>query len=174
MPRSFDMFTDYEGNVDKVFWAFSEADYWQARLAESAVDDTRLESMRVGGESGDDGTIEVVTMQVVRSHNLPRLVTQVHQGDLHIRREETWSPITHGVATASIVGSILNAPANVSGTAVLSPIAESGGSRLKLQVTVAVRIPLIGGKLEKIIGTQLAELVKLEQRFTTMWITNNA
>ncbi|AKN18287.1 DUF2505 domain-containing protein [Mycobacterium haemophilum] len=174
MPRSFDMSADYEGSVEDVFRAFSEADYWQARLAESAVDDTRLESMRVGGESGDDGTIEVVTLQVVRSHNLPGLVTQVHRGDLCIRREETWGPITEGVATASIMGSILNAPANLSGTAVLSPDAESGGARLTLQVTVAVRIPIIGGKLEKIIGTQLAELVKLEQRFTTMWIVNNA
>ncbi len=168
------MSADYEGSVEDVFRAFSEADYWQARLAESAVDDTRLESMRVGGESGDDGTIEVVTLQVVRSHNLPGLVTQVHRGDLCIRREETWGPITEGVATASIMGSILNAPANLSGTAVLSPDAESGGARLTLQVTVAVRIPIIGGKLEKIIGTQLAELVKLEQRFTTMWIVNNA
>lgn len=168
------MSAEYEGSVDDVFRAFSEADYWQARLAKSAVDDTKLESMRLGGESGDDGTIEVVTLQVVRSHNLPGLVTQVHRGDLCIRREETWGPIIDGVATASIVGSILNAPANLSGTAVLSPITESGGARLKLQVTIAVRIPIIGGKLEKFIGTQLTELVRLEQRFTTMWITNNA
>ena len=83
-----------------------------------------LESMRVGGESGNDGTIEVVTLQVMRSHNLPAMVTQLHRGDLCVRREETWGPVTDGTATACIAGSIVDAPVNVSGTAVLSPIAE--------------------------------------------------
>jgi hypothetical protein len=33
-----------------------------------------------------------------------------------------------------------------------------------------VRVPIIGGKLENIIGTRLAELIAAEQRFTTEWI----
>ena len=56
----------------------------------------------------------------------------------------------------------------------LSPLAESGGARLKFELTVQVRVPLIGGKFENIIGTQLADLVTAEQRFTTEWITKNA
>jgi hypothetical protein len=36
-----------------------------------------------------------------------------------------------------------------------------------------VRAPIIGGKVENLIGTRLAELVSREQRFTTEWITNN-
>ena len=55
--------------------------------------------MRVGGESGNDGTIEVVTLQVIHSHKLPGLITQLHRGDLRIRREETWGPVTGGAAT---------------------------------------------------------------------------
>lgn len=82
MPRSFDMSADYEGSVEEVHRAFYEADYWKARLAETPVDVATLESIRVGGDSGDDGTIEVVTLQMVRSHNLPGLVTQLHRGDL--------------------------------------------------------------------------------------------
>lgn len=91
MPRSFDMSADYEGSVEEVHRAFYEADYWKARLAETPVDVATLESIRVGGDSGDDGTIEVVTLQMVRSHNLPGLVTQLHRGDLSVRREETWA-----------------------------------------------------------------------------------
>jgi hypothetical protein len=173
MPRSFDMSADYEGSVEEVHRAFSENDYWLARLEYFAVDESKVESMRVGAESGSN-TIEVVTLQVVRSHNLPGLVTQVHSGDLCIRREETWSPVTDGAATASIRGSILDAPVNLLGTAVLSPIAASGGARLEVRVTVHVRIPLIGGKLEKLIGGQLAAVLEDEQRFTTTWIANNA
>ncbi|MEQ0574202.1 DUF2505 family protein, partial [Mycobacterium tuberculosis] len=56
MPRSFDMSADYEGSVEEVHRAFYEADYWKARLAETPVDVATLESIRVGGDSGDDGT----------------------------------------------------------------------------------------------------------------------
>ena len=61
----------------------------------------------------------------------------------------------------------MDAPANVSGTALLSATAKSGGARLECRITVHVRVPLIGGKLENLVGTQLADLVVAEQRFTT-------
>jgi hypothetical protein len=174
MPRSFDMAADYQGSVEDVHRAFQEPEYWRARLADTPVDVATVESMRVGGESGSDGTIEVVTVQTVHSHNLPGVVTQLHRGDLSIKREEIWAPVTDGAATASISGSILDTPVDLWGTAVLSTIAESGGARQTFRITVHVRAPIIGGKIEKMIGAQLAELVTREQRFTSDWITNHA
>lgn len=166
MPRSFDLSADYDGTVEEVHRAFTHEDYWRARLAESGVDVATLESMRVG----DDDTVEVVTLQVIRSHNLPGMVTQLHSGDLCIRREETWGPVSDGVAQGSVAGSIVDAPVSLIGEAVLSPIAETSRSRLEFQATVQVRVPIIGGKLENIIGAQLAELVTAEQRFTSKWM----
>jgi hypothetical protein len=174
MPRSFDLSADYENSVEEIHRAFLAEGYWKARLADIPVDEAKLESMRVGGESGNDGTVEVVTLQVVRSHNLHAIVTQLHRGDLHVRRKEKWGPITDGAATASIAGSIEGTPVNVSGTAELSPIAETDGARLEFRITVQVRVPLIGGKVERLIGTQLAELVSREQRLTAEWIADNA
>jgi hypothetical protein len=170
MPRSFDLSADYEGSVEEVHRAFTHEDYWRARLAESGVDAASLESMRVG----DDDTVEVVTLQVIRSHNLPGMVTQLHSGDLCIRREETWGPVSNGAAQGSVAGLIVDAPVNLIGEAVLSPITETKGSRLEFRATVQVRVPIIGGKLENIIGAQLAELVTAEQRFTTKWIAERA
>lgn len=172
MPRSFDMSADYESSIEEVLQSFREMAYWQARLAASGVEETMLETMRVGGDSGNDGTIEVATLQVVRSDKLPALVTQLHRGNLCVRRQENWGPVVDGAATASVAGSILDAPVHLTGTAVLSPIPE-GGARLNCRVTIHVRIPVIGGKLEKFIGTQLADLVQIEQRFTTEWISNH-
>jgi hypothetical protein len=43
-----------------------------------------------------------------------------------------------------------------------------------LKVTVEVRIPLVGGKVEGFIGSQLVNLVDAEQRFTSAWIRENA
>lgn len=166
------MSAEYEGSVEKVLRAFREADYWEARLAGSGVDEASLEAMRIGGESGNDGSIEVVTLQVVHSHKLPGFVTQLHRGDFCVRREETWGPITDGFATAALTASLVGAPATIAGTGVLSPIAGSGGSRLTCRLTVHVRVPLLGGKLENIIGNQLADLLIAEQQFTTEWLAS--
>jgi hypothetical protein len=174
MPRSFDMAADFQGSVEEVRRAFQEPEYWRARLADTPVDMASVESMRVGGESGSDGTIAVVTLQTVHSHHLPGVVTQLHRGHLSIKREEIWGPVTDGAATASISGSILDTPVNLWGTAELSPIPKSGGARQTFRITIQVRAPIIGGKVEKMIGAQLAELVSREQRFTSEWITNNA
>ena len=170
MPRSFDMSTDYAATVDAVLQAFSEEHYWLARLADSGADDSTLDSMDVGG----DGSIDVITTQVLRADRMPAVVTQFHRGDLRIRREERWEPVSNGSASATVTGSILDSPASLTGTAVLEPLPESGGARLKFRATVEVRIPLVGGKLENFIGSQLVELLIREQRFTTTWIGDNA
>ena len=167
------MSTDYGASVEEVLRAFSEEQYWLARLADSGVDDATLDSMQIGGSSGDDGTIDVITTQVLRSDRLPGVVTQFHRGDLCICREERWEPITNGSATATVTGSILDSPASLTGTAVLEPV-DSGGARLMFRATVEVRVPLVGGKLENFIGNQLVDLLIAEQRFTTMWIGQSA
>ena len=164
MPRSFDMSTDYAESVEAVLRAFSDEQYWLARLADSGADDSTLDSMEVG-----DGVIDVVTTQVLRADRMPALVTQFHRGDLRIRREERWEPIVEGSATATITGSILDSPASLTGTAVLEPL-DDGGASLKVRAIVEVKIPLVGGKLENFIGSQLVELLLREQRFTTTWI----
>lgn len=166
------MSADYEGSVHEVHQAFYDLGYWQGRLAETPVDVASLEAMRIGGETGDDGTIEVITHQTMLSQNLPALVTQLHRGDLCVRREETWGPIRDGIASASVSGSIVGAPVNLWGTALLQPANESGGARMTLQLTIQVRVPFIGGKLERIIGNELGQLVAIEQRFTTLWLNS--
>ena len=173
MTRSFELSADYGDGVEEVYRAFSEEKYWHARLADIPVDDARLELLRVGGESGNDGTIDVITLQVVQTQNLPALVRQLHRGDLCMRREETWGPVINGTASASIQGTIVDTPVDVSGIAELCPTAE-GGAQLVYRITVQVRIPFLGGKVEKLIGTHLAELVTREGHFTTDWIANNA
>jgi hypothetical protein len=164
MPRSFDMATEYESTVANVHRALRSKKYWLARLADSGVDEARLDSITLG----TDGGVEVVTTQVIGSSRLPGFVSQFHRGDLHIRREETWTPLIDRRATAAITGGISGAPVQVDGTAELAP--SDTGARLAFDVTVTVRVPLVGGKLETFIGNQLIELLKAEQRFTAGWM----
>jgi outer membrane protein assembly factor BamB len=169
MPRSFDMATEYGGSVEQVHQAFSDEQYWLARLADSGADDYSLDSLTSG-----DGAICVKTTQRLRSDRLPAVVTQFHRGDLILVREETWSPIRDEQATATIRLVITGAPATLSGSAVLAPAKSGSGSRLEFKATVEVRVPLVGGKIENFIGSQLADLLIAEQRFTTVWIAENA
>jgi len=157
------MATDYPAGVEQVYRALSDERYWQARLADSGADEATLERLVVS----DDG-IDVVTTQVLASHRLPALVSQFHRGDLAIRREETWTPLNGAHAAADIVGSITAAPVSLTGSAELSP--ERDKARMAFHVTVEVRVPLVGRKLETFIGNQLADLLTAEQRFTTGWI----
>jgi hypothetical protein len=170
MPRSFDMAAEYEGSVEQVHQALRDEQYWLARLADSGADDYTLDSMDVDAHGG----IRTKTTQTLRADRLPGLVTQFHRGDLSFVREEAWTPIRDGQASATVKGAIRGAPAMLSGTAVLVPANAGGGSRLDFKVTVEVNIPLVGGKIENFIGSQLVELLIAEQRFTTVWITENA
>lgn len=168
MPRSFDMAAEYDGTVEQVHLAFGDEKYWLERLQQSGADETTLDSMTSSTEDG----IDVITTQTMRADRLPGVVAQFHHGDLSFVREEVWTPVRDGRATAVVKGSIPGAPATLSGTAVLTP--ADGGSRLELRATVEVRIPLVGGKVENFIGSQLVGLLTAEQNFTTAWIKANA
>jgi hypothetical protein len=167
MPRSFDMAAEYDGTVEQIHRAFADERYWLARLAQSGADKATLDSMTTDA----DGGIDVITTQTLHADRLPAVVAQFHHGDLSFVREETWTPVTDGQATAVVKGSIPGAPATLSGTGLLT--ATGAGSRLEFMATVEVRIPLIGGKVENFIGNQLVELLRAEQDFTTAWIREN-
>lgn len=163
------MAAEYEGSVEQVHRAFSDEQYWLERLADSGADDYSLDSIAV-----DVNGIYVKTTQTLRPDRLPGVVTQFHRGELSVIREETWSPIRDGQSTATVTGAIRDAPAALTGAAVLAPAKSDIGSRMDFKVTVEVRVPLVGGKIENYIGSQLVDLLIAEQRFTTVWITENA
>lgn len=162
------MAAEYEGRVDQVHRAFSDEQYWLERLADSGADYYSLDSMRVDGSG-----IDVVTTQTLRADRLPALVTQFHRGDLSFVREETWSAVVDDRATAAVGGSIPGAPVTLAGSAVLTPAGSGPGSRMAFTATVEVRVPLVGGKIENFIGSQLVDLLIAEQRFTTRWMADN-
>ncbi|MDD7811723.1 DUF2505 domain-containing protein [Mycobacterium sp. CSUR Q5927] len=164
MPRTFTLSEHYPASVEQVYAAFADEQYWLARLADSGADTVTLDSMTIGV----DGSVDVVTTQGIHRGKLPALAAQFHPGDLEVARHEKWSPVRDGWAKAEVTGKIVGAPAKLSGDAVLEPAA--GGCALRLTATVQVDIPLVGGKIENFIGTQLTELMTAEQRFTSMWL----
>ncbi|MGD9618884.1 MAG: DUF2505 domain-containing protein [Mycolicibacterium sp.] len=169
MPRSFDMAAEYESAVEAVYRAFSDEKYWLVRLGDSGSDHATLDELLIGA----DGGFKVRTTQTLRAHRLPGVVTQFHRGDLSFVREETWTPMVDGCASAVVTGKIPGAPAGLTAAATLTPATARPGSRLAFSATVEVRVPLVGGKIETFIGSQLVNLLIAEQRFTTAWINDS-
>jgi hypothetical protein len=164
MPRSFELSADYRASVEEIRAVFGDERYWRARLADSGADTATLDSMTCD----TDGRIEAVTTQTLSQQRLPALVTQFHRGDLELVRSEIWYPVHDGTARAEISGNVRHAPASLTGDAALTPSAM--GCRLSVTAQVHVDIPLVGGKIENIIGARLAELIAAEQRFTSSWV----
>lgn len=166
MARSFDLSVEYSASAEQVHAAFADENYWNERLARSGADTATLDSLKSEG-----GGLEIVTTQVLRSDRLPGIVSQFHRGDLRIVRTERWSAVADGASEGTVVGSIPGAPVTLSGTARLHTGAK--GSRQDLKVSVEVKIPLVGGKIEGFVGGKLMDLLSAEQRFTSEWIATH-
>lgn len=161
------MSVEYDVSVEEVHRAFSDKQYWLARLADTGAAETTLDSLQVDS----DGGVTVTSTLILSREFLPAIATQFHAGDMHIQRRETWNPVRDGKAAGTVDCTIAGAPATMTGKTSLVP-GTGTGARMDLHATVEVRIPLIGGKVETFIGSQLTNLLIEEQRFTTMWLSD--
>jgi hypothetical protein len=167
MPHSFDVLTESPASVEQVHAALSRDDYWRARLV-AFGDSSTLDSLIVDA----DGTVTVGLTQHLGHQLLPGVVAKLVPGNLKILHSETWRPVGDGRVRGQVS---VSAPAGLGsgrGQAWLAP--AGSGSRLRFAATVEVKIPLVGGKLERAIGGELAENIPAFQRFTAAWITEHA
>jgi hypothetical protein len=168
MPRSFDLSVESPVSVEQFHSAFGDEDYWLARLANYGAGAVTLDSLITDA----DGTVTVATTVSLLGDGLPRLITQLHGGDLKTVLNETWSPIGGGRVRGEVSVAVPGVPLSGFGAGLLTP--ARNGSRLKYTATVEVKVPLVGGMIESFIGGQLAEPIAAIQRFTTTWITEHA
>jgi hypothetical protein len=163
VPRSFDLSTPSASSVEQLHRAFADEQYWRSRVA--ATDNGVLESMSIDR----DGTIRVhATFRLLREV-LPKVVTQWRRGDLHMVHRETWSPVDGGRMRGEVDVELAGAPMSTRGAGLVTPSAD--GSEFNYTATVAVKVPLIGGTIEGLIGSQLTSWIREVLNFTTDWIS---
>jgi len=162
MSHSFEISTESSASVEQLHATFGSEDYWQARLSGDAA--TTLDSLIVH----DDGCVTVRVTQHLGRQLLPGLVAKIVPGDLKLLYRETWRPTgdgtVHGEVSVSASGGVGSSRAQNS----LVPVGS--GSELRSTVEVEVKIPLVGGTLEKTIGAGLTESIPAVMHFTTTWI----
>lgn len=167
MPRSFDVFTESPASVEQIHAAFAHEEYWLARTAVDGLA-TTLDSLIVDA----DGTVKVRITQHLGRQLLPGLVAKLIPGDLKFLHSETWSPVGDRQVRGQVNVSASAGLGSGHGEAWLAP--ASNGSQLRFAVRMEVKIPLVGGTLEKSIAAELTQNITDIQRFTTTWIAEHA
>lgn len=168
MPRSFDLAVESSASVQQIFATFGDPEYWRARLAAFSNGTATLTSLSVD----PDGAVNVLVTISLLGDRLPKLITQLHRGDLQMVRNELWSPIDRGQVHGDINVTFSGAPLSAAGIALIAPAPH--GCRLKYTTTVAANVPLVGGRIESYIGSRTGEEIAAIQRFTNEWITENS
>jgi Protein of unknown function (DUF2505) len=163
MPRSFDVSADSPATVEQVHSAFSDEDYWLARLA-TMNGRTALESLIVD----DDQTVRVATTQDLGRDLVPGIVAKFYRRDLKVRHTETWRPID-GQLRGEINVAVSGAPGSGSGAALVAPTQD--GSRMTFEGSVEFKVPLVGGTIESFIAREFARGIPDIQHFLAKWVT---
>ena len=166
MSRSFDVSTESPASVEQIHAAFGREDYWLARI--DGPGDITLDSLVVDA----DDTVTVRTTQHLGRQLLPSWVTKRLKGDLKLVHTEIWRPDGHRQVRGQVSVAASGGLGSGHVETWLAPT-DAGGCQLRSAGRVEVKIPLMGGKLEKTIGADLAEGIPEILRFTTTWITAN-
>lgn len=167
MPTPFAVETDSPAGVDRILAAFGDEGYWRDRIAEFGGGATTLDTLDVDS----DGAVSVATTQDLRNDLLPGPLTKVFRGNLSIVRTETWRRTGADTVGGAVTISASGVPGSGAGDATL--VAVPDGSRLRFTGTVEVKIPLVGGRVEKAICDQIVTEIPQLQGFTSDWIAQH-
>lgn len=167
MPTPFDVQTDSPAGVQQVFAAFGDEGYWRDRITEFGGGATTLDRLEVDA----DGAVSVSTTQDLRNDLLPGPLKKVFRGTLSVVRTEAW----HRTGAESVQGSVTISASGVpgSGMGTATVAAAPSGSQFRFTGTVEVKIPIVGGRVEKAICDQIVTEIPQLQRFTSDWIAQN-
>ena len=165
MTKTFEVSVDSPITVEQVCAALGTHDYWYDRFVEFDTA-TTLDALSV-----NDGVIDVTTTQDLRSDSLPSFLAKIYPGNLQVRTVEVWRPVADGRVLGDLDISVIGAPGSGRGDAILSALEI--GSQLQFNGSVEIRIPLVGGRIERYVCDEFTHHIPDIQRFTTEWITQH-
>lgn len=156
-----------EWSAQRVHTARTDSDSLRARVRELGGGDSDL----VGYESTEAGT-RFQLHQEVRASVLPQAARSLVGGDLKVNRTESWRREDEGHYAGEVAAEIEGAPCSIAGSMWLRDL-PGDGSELLVDGEVQVTIPLLGGKLERLVVDQVLELLEAEDRFTSDWLARH-
>jgi hypothetical protein len=165
MATSTETVHSYPYPVTTVAAVLVDPDYLSARLAAIGGEQAALLSHKHDAKDN----IVIVQRQGIPTKHLPSFVRAIVPGDIVIERAETWR--THGEgATCVVKATVSGAPATIEGSLDLEPDGPESCTLATL-LNVRVSVPIVGGKVEKVVIEQLLRLLDKEHKFAIEWLS---
>jgi hypothetical protein len=108
---------------------------------------------------------EVVLEYAQPTDRVPGFAKKFVGSEVDIRQAETWTSPEHGDIHVTIPGK----PGEMVGTAVLTE--QDGVTTETVTLDITVRIPLVSGKIEGLIGKLLGSALRAENRTGVAWLS---
>ncbi|GAA5143210.1 DUF2505 domain-containing protein [Nocardioides marinquilinus] len=143
----------YDASIDQVAAMLADPAFREEVCRSQGV--TKVE---VDVTPGADGAKQVRIDQWQPTQGVPGFAKKIVGDETNIVQEESWTSATHGDITVTIPGK----PGDMKGTAVL--VEDGAGVVETVELTVKVKIPVVGGKLEGLIADLLLKALKAENR----------
>ena len=167
MSRQFDYRATPPHPSAAVFAAMVDADCLRARLAKLGGRNAALLEHEADAEHA-----RFRVQHGLEPEDMPSAVRSFLPSDFVIVRLETWQHAGDGLYTGTADVDVPGTPADASGQMGLRNAAT--GSELRIRTDVTVRVPLVGGRIEESVGSQILKLLAAETAFTLDWMSRTA
>lgn len=148
----------YDASPDEVFAMLGEAVFReQVCEAQHATEATAT-------VDGVDDTMSVAVDQRRPSEGIPSFAKKFVGDTIHILQREEWSSATDATLDVTIPGK----PGHLKGTITLRP--DGDGTVETVSGDLKVAIPLVGGRIEVLVGELLEHALQTEHRVGTAWL----
>lgn len=134
----------YDAPPAAVFEMLADPEFRQAACAAQDVISSEVTLER------DGNGFSLVVDQMQRTDDLPSFARTFAGSSTHAIQREEWADTTGGTLQIDTPGK----PSTLKGTITLRP--EGSGTIEIVELEIKVRVPLIGGKLEKLLGDKVA------------------
>ena len=148
----------YPGTVDEVVAMYLNPDYLERRFGQFVVEGSQAVS--VEGE-------RVSFAGTVRPELIPAAAARFVKSDLRVSFTEEWTRGEAGATSRTSV-TVDGAPVSVEATSTLSP--SDAGSAREVSGNLSVRVPLLGGRIEKEAVARVSRLTDNEQASAAQWL----
>jgi hypothetical protein len=145
--------------VEEVRTILADPDFRHAVSAFQGVEDSSVTI-----EEYDDGSMTVDLERTYGTEQVPQFARKFVGSTIDLVQREEWTSPTE----ATFDMSIADKPGDVTGTAVLRQVGADTVENVSLDVRVG--IPLVGGKLEDMIGGLLKDAFRAENKVGVKWL----
>jgi hypothetical protein len=161
MAKRFHASMHFDLGPDEVFAAQADPHYviWKHE---------HMAAFDVSAAMREEGDHVVVSSSRRLPAEIPAMAKRFVGESILIEEVHDWAPPTaNGVRHGRVTASFGHAPMSVDGTLLLRP--AGSGSDMEVVIHSRAHVPLVGGKLENMVGDQFMRALRVEERIAPRW-----